>query len=150
MSARRAAACRAARVVGLALIASVAACSGDKGPTGPAVPTSPIAAYALSTVDSKPLPLTMFADTGYVVEITTGAITLASDKTFTSSVTTRETVDGNVSLYVEKSSGTWVQTSGSSAITLTPKFGSPSSAVWSGFQLTVTQTDGVFKYTREP
>lgn len=132
------------------LLIGLGGCSGDSGPAGPVVPTSPIASYLLSTVDSKALPITVFSDTGYVVEFTAGAITLSADKSYSRFVTSRETVDGNVSLYVDSEAGTWVQASGSGAIMLTPQFASSRSALWSGLQLTVTQSDGVFKYLRAP
>lgn len=125
------------------MLLTLAAACGE--PTGP---TSPIAAYTLASVDSKQLPATMYSDTGYTVVVTAGAITLLADGKYTSSTTTRETVDGNVSVYIDRGAGTWVQTSEGGAITLTPTSGPPTvSAVWSGRQLTVTQSDGVYIYS---
>ena len=91
----------------------------------------------------------MFADTGFVVVVTAGTITLTADGKFASAVTTRETVAGNVSVYVDHVSGTWLQGS-SGAITLTPSSGPIEPALWSGTKLTVTQSDGVFVYMVPP
>lgn len=134
-----------------ALLAFAAACGGsDAGPAGPAQPTSPIAAYALTTVDTKALPTVMFADTGYTVEVTAGTLTLTADLKYSGSVTTRETVDGNISFYVDRVSGIWVQATGAKTITFNPATGTAQSALWAGTKLTVTQSDGVYQYTRLP
>jgi len=125
-------------------LALFTACSDATGPT------SPIAAYALTSVDAKPLPATMYADTGYSLVVTAGAITLTADNKFTTSVTTRETVEGNISTYVDVGTGTWEQLSSGAAITLKPTGGTPLPAALSGTRLTVTWSDGVFIYSRAP
>lgn len=127
---------------GVALVVLLAACGEVTGPK------SPVGTYALSSVDAKPLPATMYADTGYTVEVTAGTIALTADLKYTSSVTTRETVDGNVSTYIDRFSGTWAQAG--STITLTPTRGPTQSATLSGTRLTVTQSDGVFVYSNTP
>ena len=108
-----------------------------------------MASYTLVSVDAKTLPATMYSDTGYSVEVTAGTITLNPDKSFAGSITTRETVDGKASVYVDHAAGSWVEASGG-AITLTPTGGPTRSAAWSGTRLTVTQSDGVFVYSRAP
>jgi len=125
---------RRVRVAALASIAAfAAACGGsDAGPSGPAQPTTPVAAYSLTLVDAKALPAVMFSDTGYTVEVTEGTLSLTADLKFTGSVTTRETVDGNISFYIDRVSGNWSKASGSSTVTLNPTGGTAQSAVWAG------------------
>ena len=103
--------------------------------------TSPV-----TSVNAKGLPATMYSDTGYTVEATAGTITVTADNKYTGSMTTRETVDGKASIYVDHASGTWVQTG--NAITLTPTGGAAQSGTWSGTSLTINQSDGVFVYSR--
>ena len=135
----------------MSLLAFVAACGGsDAGPSGPAQPTTPIAAYSLTLVDAKALPVLMFSDTGYTVEVTSGTLALTADLKFTGAVTSRETVDGNISFYSDQMSGSWSRASGSTSITLNPLGGAAQQAVWAGTKLTVTQSDGVYQYTRLP
>jgi len=133
------------------LFALVAACGGSEaGPAGPPPPSTPIAAYTLTTVDAKALPAVMFADTGYTLEVTQGTLTLTADLKYAGTVTTRETVDGNISYYLERASGSWAQSAGSGAITFTPTVGPAQPATWTATKLTVTQSDGVYQYTRVP
>jgi hypothetical protein len=108
---------------------------------------TPVAAYTLVSVNTKTLPATTYADTGYVIEVTAGTITLSADQTYSGSVTTRETVDGNASLYLDHAAGSWAKLD-AGTISLRPASGPSQSAVWSGSQLTVTQSDGVFVYAR--
>ncbi|HET9424329.1 MAG TPA: hypothetical protein VFO55_03075 [Gemmatimonadaceae bacterium] len=128
-----------------AILASVAvtllAACGDA--TGP---TSPVAAYALSSVDTKALPVVMYAEEGYSLEVTAGEMTLTADGKYTASMRVVETVDGNKSTYVDTESGTWTQADGG-AITLKPTGAAEYSATWSGKTLTVPVFEQTFVYT---
>lgn len=111
-------------------------------------PTTPVGTFTLATVNTKALPATMYADTGYTVEVTAGSITVTADKKYAGSVTVRETVDGKASIYVDHPAGSWTQAG--NAITLTPTGGAAQSGTWSATSLTVTTSDGVFAYSRAP
>jgi hypothetical protein len=133
------------RIVTLALIASAAAtmaCNKDS-PTEieqPGDPNEPAAGtFALSTVDAKALPFKVLADTGYSIEVTAGTAVLDTNHTFLMPLTTRETVAGFVSTYVDTTRGTWSQNAG--AITLTVGT-SPATASWDGRRLTVMWSIG--------
>jgi hypothetical protein len=122
---------------------AVAACGEPTGPMTPA------AAYTLSTIDAKVLPATLYADTGYSLIATAGTLTLTEDLKYTWTLTTRETVDGNASTYIENDSGTWIQTAaGGVGITMTSAYGGVLTATWSGTTLTLNLPDGVFLYSR--
>ena len=144
------------RVVTLALIAcagGAAACNKDS-PTEiepPGDPNEPAAGtFALSTVDAKALPYTVLADTGYSIEVTAGTAVLDTNHTFLMPLTTRETVAGFVSTYVDTTRGTWTQNVG--AITLTVG-STPAGATWDGRRLTVMWSIGpvinTYVYTKQ-
>lgn len=145
---------RAAGVMLSLVCAALSAACGGKGSdaaTGPKAAASPAASYALSTVSNVSLPVTMYADTGYKLEVTAGTLVLSPGFAYTLTTTTKETFEGNVSIYIERSSGTWsLGTVSASAVTLTPSAGAAYSAVWSGDKLTVTQPDGTYLYSRTP
>lgn len=118
----------------------VAACTDNTGPT------SPVAAYALTSVGAKPLPVIMYAEQGYSLQVIAGDMTLTADGKYTASMNVIETVDGNKSSYVDHESGTWVEAE-NGAITLRPNGAAEYTAVWSGRTLTVSQFDLSFVYT---
>ena len=69
-------------LVGLAIaVAGITACGGDS-PTGPGDSSSPVGSFAISTVNAKALPFTMFSDTNYKYELTAGSMALTSDGKF--------------------------------------------------------------------
>lgn len=145
------------RIITLALIAgagAMGACNKDS-PTEieePGDPNEPAAgAFALSTVDAKALPFKVLSDTGYSIEVTAGSAVLDTNHTFIMPLTTRETVAGFVSTYVDTTRGTWSQNVG--AITLTVGT-APASALWDGRRLTVMFSIGpmvnTYVYTKKP
>ena len=106
--------------------------------------------YTLTSIGGKSLPYTMYSDTGYSVVVTGGTLSLATSRHFDIATSSTETFAGSSTLYVDRTSGNWTTTNGSSSVTLTPVVGAVLPAVWSGTKLTVTQPDGVFQYTRAP
>lgn len=141
----------------LALVSSAAitgACNKDS-PTEvelPGDPNEPAAgSFTLSSVDQKGLPYKVLSDEGYSIEVTAGTAVLDTNHTFLMPLTTRETVAGFQSTYVDTTRGTWSQDAG--VITLT--VGTiPATAQWDGRRLTVNWTIGpvvnTYVYTRRP
>jgi hypothetical protein len=141
---------------------TLAGCSGsDKmtGPSEPPAPATPAGAYMLATVDAKGLPWTMYAATGYTLEIQSATLNVTADGKWVSKSVTRETVDGFVSIYTDSTFGTWTVTGAvaSNAATKSAMFtnaetSQTSSITWTATGLTVQQLDGAtthaFAYTR--
>lgn len=130
---------------------TLAACSGDKmtGPNQAPAPATPVGAYTLTTVDAKGLPWTMYAATGYTLEIQGATLNVTADGKWASKSVTRETVAGFVSTYTDSTFGTWAAAAGtaSSATTKTAVFtnaetSQASSVSWTVTGLTVQQLDG--------
>ena len=111
-------------------------------------PKSPIAPYALSAIGTTKLPAVMYAEEGYSLEATAGTLELIAPDTYTMSLTTIETVDGNTSTYVDNETGTW-QLAVGGAITLTASGGEQFTASWVGTTLTVTRAETTFLYERD-
>jgi hypothetical protein len=133
------------RLITLALIAgaaTTAACNEDS-PTEVELPGDPndpaSGTFALSTVDAKRLPFKVLADTGYSIEVTAGSAVLDTNHTFIMPLTTRETVAGFVSTYVDTTRGTWSQDIGTVTLTVGT---TPATAVWDGRRLTVMWSIG--------
>jgi hypothetical protein len=127
-------------ILASAVITILAACGDGTGPS------SPIADYVLASVDTKPLPVIMYAEEGYSLEVTAAEMTLSADSSYTATMHVVETVDGSKSMYVDHESGRWVQAEGGT-ITFTPKGAAVYTAVWSGKTLTVSQFESTFLYT---
>lgn len=118
------------------------ACAGESA-TGPSTPVTPEGSFTLSTIDSKVLPFSMFADTGYTLEVLSGSLTVTPDHRWVSRMTTRETVAGNVSTYSDSTFGTWSATQGSTtASLLNTETNVISNATWTSTDITVTDVDG--------
>ena len=120
----------------------IAACGGDS-PSGPGSnDSSPVGAYAISTVNAKPLPFAMFSDTNYLYEVTSGSLALTADGTYQNVMHFRQTIPGNVSLFVDSTTGTWVLSG--STITLTDAADTTiDSAAFAAGKLTFTESNGV-------
>jgi hypothetical protein len=139
----------------LALIASAAAtgaCNKDS-PTEvtPGDPNDPASGtFGLSSVDQKPLPFKVLSEEGYSIEVTAGSAILDTNHTFIMPMTTRETVAGFQSTYVDTTRGTWAQNV--DVITLTVG-NSPATASWDGRRLSVSWTIGpvvnTYVYTKK-
>ena len=122
--------------------ALIAACGGES-PSGPgSSDTSPVGSFAIATVNAKPLPFTMFSDTNYLYEVTSGSLALTSDGKYQNVMHFRQTIPGNVSLFVDSTAGTWVLNG--STVTLTDAADSTiDSAVFASGKLTFTESNGV-------
>src|SRR5689334_14332774 len=130
---------RFATLVLLASTAASGACNKDS-PTEvekPGDANDPVAgSFALSTVDTKALPFKVIADPDYSIEVTAGSATLDSTThTFIMPMTTRETVAGYASTYVDTTRGTWTQNVG--VVTFVVSSTSAATAQWDGRKLTV-------------
>ncbi len=136
--------------------ATLAACS-DSNPAAPVTPdpspNDPVSgAFTLNTVNTNTLPYTLLDDSGFKLEIASSTIALQAGGQFVLAVTTRETVAGFASLYVDSTFGTWQQQAG--AVTLTDGGGTSSPATWDGVRLafTMENDDGTLAlvYRKEP
>ena len=150
---------RARSLVRVAMLAAAtasvmvaAACGGDSpsSPGGPPGQSSPVGSYAIASVNAKPLPFAMFSDTNYLYEVTSGSISLTADGKYASVMSFRQTIPGNVSVFVDTASGTWVLSG--SAVTFTDAADtSVDHATWASGKLTFTETNGaatnVFLYS---
>lgn len=96
--------------------------------------------YGLTTVNGKPVPATLFSDTSFTDVVAGGSLSLTPDGKYLSAVTTNETVDGHLSVYVDTVTGTWRQSGG--ALTLTAVDSSQTAANWNGNSVTVTDSSG--------
>jgi hypothetical protein len=144
---------RRSRIAAISIaLAFVAACgaSGDS-PTTPVVPvvpvvptpTTPVGSYTLQTVNGKTPPVAVIVLAPYMVEITNATFELAATGSYTSVLTSRQTVPGNISTFVDSAAGTWVQ-SGSN-ITLTSVVDGATTtgtATWDKGLLTLTGATG--------
>lgn len=108
-------------------------------------PKSPVSAYALTTVGAKPLPVMMFEEVGYTLQVIGGTAELTADGKYTLSLTVKETVDGKESTYIDRESGAW--TILDYKVTLTPTEGDPHEATWERTTLTMTLVEVVFVFT---
>jgi hypothetical protein len=142
-----------------ALTATLAACGSD--PAGPSngeepMPTAADTAaglFALTAVDAAPLPATILTETGYTIEVTAGTADLDENGALIIAITTRETVAGFPSIYVDSLHGTWTQTGTVVRLTIAP--GSQSAvAGWDGVQLSVglviATAEGNYVFTLTP
>ena len=119
------------------------ACGSDSS-TGPGNPTTPVGAYALSSFNGKTPPVTLFSDTNYSVILSDASLSLTAEGSYQATTTVRETVLGHLSVYVDTTSGTWIQgTGGGGALVFTDRFdGRKVTASWSGVTITLTDTTG--------
>ena len=148
----------------LAAVLSFAACAGSPTSPGtqPPPPTPPNTApdpatipgsYGLSTVNTKTLPVVILADSLYKLEVISATATMTSANHFTIAITTRETVDGYMSIYTDTVAGTW-SVSGLTITLVSATDGSVATATWDATHLVVTQMDATAKdsygYVRKP
>lgn len=136
-----------AAAVAVLAITLTTACSKGDSVTGPAPapppPATPVGSYTLSTIDAKALPYTMFADTGYTLEVTSGTLSIATTGKWVSKIVTRETVAGNVSTYTDSTFGNWTVPAGSTIAVMTNvETGVTSNATWTAIDVTVNDVDG--------
>jgi hypothetical protein len=144
----------------LALAIGLAACAGS--PTSPSVtPPPPVVvdstmipgSYGLSTVNTKALPTVILSDSLYKLEVISATATMTSAHHFTIAITTRETVDGNVSTYTDTVAGSW-SVSGLTITLVSVADGSVATATWDATHLVVSQMDATardsYGYVRKP
>lgn len=128
----------ARRLAGVAAVLLAAAAPlACRDATGP---KSPVGAYGLSTVNGKPLPANMFADSGFTVDVTAGSLAVQDDGKFVVGVTSRWVVDGNSSEYVTADTGTWTQNG--DRIVLTYVDSTTHTGTWDGRRVTLADTVG--------
>ena len=132
----------------------VAGCGKD-GPTAPVYsPNDPAAGnFTLTSVDAKSLPFAILSDSFYTLEVTAGTAFLQTTGSFSMPLTTRETIAGHASTFVDTMRGTWTQAAGAISFTTMP--GSQTTgATWDGQHLTVMFVIGpstnTYVYTRTP
>jgi hypothetical protein len=120
-----------------AAIVMIVACSDSSGPS---VQKSPEGNYSIASVNGKAVPAPLFSDTGgYLLEITSGSLSLTSDGKYSSVMGFRQTLPGAVSTYSDSTGGTWVRTGGNVQFTETST-GFMLSAVWTNGRITVTDS----------
>lgn len=90
------------------IIGVLAACGSDS-PTGGkgTVQTSPVGTYTIATINAKAPPVAVISDSGFMWEVTSGSMSLTGDGNYTAVETFRQTVPGNVSVFVDSTRGTW-------------------------------------------
>ena len=128
---------RAKALAAFAAVVAIVACSDSSAPK---VQKTPEGSYTIATVNGKAVPAPLFADTGgYMLEITSGALSLTSDGKYSSVMGFRQTLPGVVSTYSDSTGGTWVQSGGNVQFTETST-GLVLTAVWTSGRITVTDT----------
>ena len=137
---------RAATVFAVLAVTGMAACSKGEGTTGPVVtppPATPVGTYALSSIDAKLMPYTMYSDTGYTLELSSGTLSVTTAGRWVSKIVSKETVAGNVSTYSDSTFGTWAL--GGAAITAVftnSETNTTSAVTWTAKDVTVNDVDG--------
>lgn len=126
------------RSLGIAAVtaaAIAAACGGDA--TGP---STPVGSYALNTVNGKAVPATVFADTGFSVDISNGSLALQADGKFVVGVTSKWTIEGSPSVFVSADTGTWTQDGARLRFTYVDS--TTQTASWQNGRITVADSSG--------
>ena len=95
----------------------------------------------MTTVNGKALPVAIFADTNYTYEVMSGTLVLTTDGKFTVVSKFRQTIPGNVSLFVDSTGGTWAL-SGTTITFTNVDDKSTNTATWANTQLTFVDNDG--------
>ncbi|MEX0908151.1 MAG: lipocalin family protein, partial [Gemmatimonadaceae bacterium] len=90
--------------------------------------------YNLQTLDGQSLPVVVFDEPGFKLEVVSGNFVLAANRTFTTNVVFRITADNEVSTEAESFSGTY--TVSGSTVTFTYSDGDTDSATLAGDTLT--------------
>jgi hypothetical protein len=134
------------RLIAIGAAMAIAACGsgGDSSTAPPPLPTTPVGSYAISTVNGKGLPVAVASDTSglYKLEITSGTMALTADGKYSVVTSSRQTIPGNVSLFVDSTGGTWVL-SGANVLFTNSQDGTNDTAAWSNAgQLTFAEVNG--------
>ena len=144
-------------ILALALVAGLgytAACGKDSPTAPPGSPNDPAAGtFALTSVDAHALPFAIVSDSFYKLEVTAGSAVLTTTGSFIMPLTTRETVAGHASEFVDTTRGTWTQAAGTIAFTAAPAT-QTTNGTWDGRHLTVMFAIGpatnTYVYTKNP
>jgi len=132
-----------ARITVCATAIWLAACGSDSttSPGGGGNNNSPVGSYNISTVNGKNLPVALYADGNYTYEVTAGTIGLTSDGKYSMINTYRQTIPGDVEMFVDTTGGTW-SLSGTTISMTDAADGSTGSLTWSSNQLMFAIVDG--------
>jgi hypothetical protein len=125
-------------------LATLAACGGDKAtnPNSDAIEGT----YSLKTINGSPLPFTIQSGTtSYVLK--TDVITIASNGSWTESITYTETFNGQSSNGTDTDGGTWIRAG--NAVSLNSNFDTGGWAMtYNNGSLTVNESGLVAVFTR--
>ena len=105
------------RLASIGVLVAAAACGdGATGPKAPS-PNDPAAGrFALQSVNTQPLPFSLFNETGFRLDFTAASLVLQADGKYFMAQTTVETVAGFASTYQDTLRGNWTQNAGSLSI----------------------------------
>jgi hypothetical protein len=136
---------RHAVAAALAAMTLLAACGGDSGSNPVA---SVVGTYALNSVDSGSLPVTVYSDASSTVELLDEALTLRSDGKYATLAHVRMTENGQVTTDTAEDSGTYTLSGSTLAFVSTdPEVGSATGSV-DGSTLTVRSGTTVLVFQR--
>lgn len=124
-------------VIGLA--ATVLACGDATGPV------TPVGDFSLATVNGKPVPYRLFADTGFSLDIAKGTLSLKADGSFLATLRSEERVQNHLSVYADTGTGTWAVVG--STLTFTAPDSSKQTALFAGSGITLIDSSGVAPLT---
>lgn len=116
-----------------AAVPVVTACGDSTGPKAPS-PNDPVAGrFALQSINTQPLPFTLFNETGFKLDFTAAALVLQNDGKYVMAQTTVETVAGFASTYQDTLRGTWTQNAGS--VSMRGEDSTVTTAAWDGREI---------------
>lgn len=119
-----------------ALVAAAACGDGSTGPKAPS-PNDPAAGrFALQSVNTQPLPFSLFNETGFRLEFTAASLVLQPDGKYLMAQTTVETVAGFASTFQDTVRGNWTQNAGS--LSIRGDDSTVIAAVWDGREIQLT------------
>ena len=127
-------------------VLTVTACSKGDSVTGPGTtppPATPVGTYTLSTIDAKAMPYTIYSDTGYTLQLSSGTLSVTTGGRWVSKVVSKETVAGNVSTYTDSTFGTWaLGSAATTAVFTNGETNVTSTVTWTAADVTVNDVDG--------
>jgi hypothetical protein len=118
--------------------AAMAAACGDSA----TAPNSPIGIYTLASVNDDNVPSLMFEDDSYKLEIARGTLEVDADVSYVAAIVGLETVDVNVSVYVDSLRGTWTETDAGTMNFTVVDDNSTFTGAWQGNRITILLASG--------